>query len=265
MQETIQNYIKSDLKFSSSKLYFQHQNQILQRIWFISPMSIDVHFKYTFQEVKENCFIEWGEFEWITIDHDVQEQWIIYKIWFLHPRFQNIQYLSVDLNNSVLDNPSSMLPLLGGLLWWAVIFGLLAWLYSKWQFWQILFRLNVMGGGILFAFLMWKVSKVFYNKLFKTKRVDYGWFTVNYASQTDALMLSSDVMKMLNSLSKNYWITKFCYTWNCVYLLQDVHDHEWNRVSSSSKLYSEQEKASLQQKTIDYIHNSEILSLFGLE
>ena len=58
MAENIQNYTQSDLKFSSSKLYFQHQNQILQNFWFVSPMSIDIHFKYTFQEIKSNYFMK---------------------------------------------------------------------------------------------------------------------------------------------------------------------------------------------------------------
>ena len=63
MEENIQNYIPSEIKFSPSKLFFQHQSQMLQKIDFISTMSIDVHFKYTFQEVQQNYFIEGGEFE----------------------------------------------------------------------------------------------------------------------------------------------------------------------------------------------------------
>ena len=263
MSEDTQSYIQSDLKFSSSKLYFQHQNQLLQNIWFISPISIDTHFKYTFQEVGENYFVEWWEFEWLTIDHDVHEQWIIYKIWFLHPKFQDIKHLSVDLSNSIFDAPS-MLPLLGWFLWWVVIFGLLVWLRSKWQFWNVLFWLNLIGGLILFWFLMWRVSKVSYNKIAKTKSGDYGWLKAKYTNQDDTTLLSPEVIKLLKQLWEDFWITKFCYTWNCIYLLQDVHDHEWNRVSSSSKLYSEQEKARLQQKTLDYIHQSEFLSLFSL-
>ena len=263
MQETLNNYTPSTLEFSSSKLFFQHQNKLLQDIGFISPMSIDVHFKYTFQEVQSNYFIEWGEFEWITVDHDVHEQWIIYKIWFLNPKYQNIERVSLDLNKNLLDNPS-IWPLVGWLLWWIVVFGLLLRLYDKWQFWHVLFWLNLIWGGILFWFLMWKVFKAFYNNFLKTKRVDYGWFTVNYANQTDALMLSSDVINGLEKLGKELRITKFCYTGNCVYLLQDVHDREWNRVSASSKLYSKQEKASLQQRTLEYIRQPEFLSLFSL-
>ena len=262
MLENIQSYNQSNLRFSSSKLYFQYQNQILQKIWFISPMTTDVHFKYTFQEIHENYFIEWGEFEWLTVDHDVHERWIIYKIWFLNPRYETIEYVSVDLNNKLLDNPSN-LSLIWGILWWGIVFALLLRLYDKWQFWHILFRINAIWGWILSIFYWLKIFKFLYKKM-TVKRVEYGWFSVNYASHSDALMLSSEVIKLLNNMKKELWIIKFCYTWNCIYLLQDLHDHEWNRLTSSSKLYSEQEKATLQQKTMDYIRGSEFLSLFTL-
>ena len=264
MQEFLDKYNQSTLKFASSKLFFQNQNKLLQDIEFISPMSIDVHFKYTFQEIQNKYFIEWGEFEWITVDHDVHEQWIIYKIWFLNPKYKNIERISLDLKKNILDNPS-IWPLLGWLLWWVIVFWALSWLYNKWQFWHILFWLNIIWWWILLCFLMCKVFKVFYNKYFKTKRVDYWWFVFNYANQTDALMLSPDVIKILEKLKKDFWIIKFCFTWNCMYLLQDVHDRDWKRVSSYSKLYSEQEKANLQQRTMNYFHQTEFLSLFSLD
>jgi hypothetical protein len=262
MVENIQNYKQSDLKFSQSKLYFQHQNQILQKIWFISPLTTDIHFKYTFQEIHENYFIEWWEFEWLTVDHDVSEQWIIYKIWFLNPKYQNIEHISLDLNKNLLDKPS-FLPLIWWFFWWGFVFALLLRLYDKWQFRQILFWINIIGGWILFIFYGRKIFRLFYKKM-KTKRVDYGWLSVNYTNHSDALMLSSEVIKILKNLWKEFWITKFCYTWNCIYLLQDLHDHEWNRLTSSSKLYSEQEKANLQQRTFVYLRQSEFLSLFSL-
>lgn len=262
MTENIQNYAQSDLKFSSSKLYFQKQNQILQKIWFISPVTTDIHFKYTFQEVNEIYFIEWWEFEWLTVDHDVNEQWIIYKVWFLNPKYKNIEYVSLDLNKNLLDN-SSVWPLMWWLLWWGIVFGLLLRLYDKWQFWHVLFRINVIWGWILLMFYWQKIFKFLFKKI-KTKKMDYGGLSVSYANHSDALMLSSDVIKLLKNMWKEFWIIKFCYTWNCVYLLQDIHDHEWNRLTSSSKLYLEQEKATLQQKTMDYIRQSEFLSLFTL-
>lgn len=260
MQENIQKYIPSDLKFSPSKLYFQNQNQILQKIWFISPMSIDIHFKYTFQEILPDYFIEWWEFEWITVDHDVHEQWIIYKIWFPNPRFKNIENCSFDMKKNHLDNPS-IRPLVRWLLWWSIIFGLLARLWSKSQFGKVLLRINLIWALILLIFYGIKIGKVIFKKI-KTQSTEYWWLTVNYAKQSDALMLSQDIIKDLQYLGENFRIIQFCYTGNCIYLLQDIHDRNWKRLSSSSKLYSEQEKANLQEKTMDYLHNSEFLSNF---
>ena len=261
MQENTQNYKESDLKFSSSKLYFQHQNQILQKIWFISPMTIDLHFLYTFQEIHENYFIEGGEFEWFTVEHNIHEQWIIYKIWLSKPKFQNIKYISLDLKKSKL-NQLLVWSLVWWLFWRCIVFWILSWLYSKWEFWKVLFWLNIIGWGILILFCLRKISKVVYNKYFKTKNVDYLWFNINYSDQTDALMLSHDIVDILKKMKNEFWITNFCYTGNCIYLLQDIHDREWKKLSSSNKLYTEQEKANLQQRTLEFIHQSDFLSYF---
>jgi hypothetical protein len=261
MQENIQNYSQSDLKFSSSKLYFQHQNQILQKIWFISPMSIDIHFKYTFQEIQPNYFIEWWEFEWLTIDHDIHEQWIIYKIWFINPKFQNIENCSLDMKKNYLDNPS-IWPLIRGLLWWLIVFSVLAWLWSKSQFGKILLWINLIWALILLTFYGIKIGKRLFKKI-NTKSMEYWWFTANYSKESDSCVLSNDIIKILKDLSNNYRISKFCYTGNCIYLLQDFHDHNWDRLKSSSKLYTEQEKANLQQKTMEFLNNKDFLSYFS--
>lgn len=262
MSEINETYIPKTIQFSPSKLFFQHQKDMLQKMGFVSTMSIDIHFKYTFQEVQPNYFFEWGEFEWLNVDHDVIEQWIIYKIGFLNPKFQNIEHLSLDLRKSSLDN-HSFWPLILWLSWWLVVFFVLLWL-SKYTIWKILFRLNLIWALILLIFYGFKKWKSLYEKFVRTKNVDYGGFVVNYTNQTDALMLSSDVVWILKELWEKYWIIKFCYTGNCIYLLQDIHDREWNRLDSSSKLYSEQEKAALQQRTLDYLRQEEFLSKFML-
>jgi hypothetical protein len=260
MQEGLNSYTPSPLEFSSSKLFFQHQNKLLQNIGFISPMSIDVHFKYTFQEVQTNSFVQWGEFEWLNVDHEVVEQWLIYKVWFLNPKFKNIQHLSLDLKKNLLDT-RSVWPLVLWLFWWLVVFFIFLWLY-KYTIWKVLFWLNLAWALILLIFYGFKTRKSLYKKMFKTKNVDYGWFVASYASQSDALMLSNDVVWVLKKLWKDYWIVKVCVTGNCIYLLQDIHDREWNRLESSSKLYSEQEKAALQQKTLDYLRKDDFLLNF---
>ena len=253
-------YTPKTLEFSPSKLYFQHQKQILQKFEFISTMSIDIHFKYTFQEVQSDYFIEWGEFEGLNVDHEVMEQWIIYKIGFLDPKFKNIEHLLLDLKKNPLDNPS-LWPLFLWLFWWLVIFFVLLWL-SKYTIWRVLFWLNLLWALILLVFYWLKKGKALYKRMMETKNADYGGFVASYTKQSDTEMLSTDVIWLLKNLSDQYWITKFCYTGNCIYLLQDIHDKEWKRLDQSAKIYSEQEKAALQQRTLDYLHQEEFLSKF---
>ena len=263
IQENIQNSTISNLKFSSSKLYFQHQNQLLQKIWFVSPMTIDIYFKYTFQEVEVDYFIEWWEFEWLTVDHDVTEQWIIYKVWFFNPKYKNVNNLSLDLRKSRLSD-TSIWPLIWWFFWWCIVFAFLFRLSSKFKLWQILFWLNIVGASILFIFYICKLSKLVYKKVFKTKKIDYWWLSVNYSNHSDALMISPEMISLLEKLER-LRIIKFCYTGNCIYLLQNLHDSNWKKLKSTSKLYSEQEKATLQQKTMDLLHDTEFLSYFILK
>ena len=58
MSEINETYIPKTIQFSPSKLFFQHQKDMLQKMGFVSTMSIDIHFKYTFQEVQPNYFFE---------------------------------------------------------------------------------------------------------------------------------------------------------------------------------------------------------------
>ncbi len=258
MAENIQNYTKSNLKFSSSKLYFQHQNQILWKFWFISPMTFDIHYKYTFQEISDKYFIEWGEFEWLTADHDVHEEWIIYKIWFINPKFKNVRNLSVDLSKS--EN-KSMLPLILTIVLWWVVFWLLYWASTKFLIWKILFWLNAAGAFIVFCFGAWQLWNSWYISMVKDKEKTWT-FSVKCSDQTEMSVITDDILEVLKKISAEYRVIKFAFSGNCIYLLQDIHDHYWNKLPTSGKIYSEQEKAALQQKTMEFIRKSEFLSHF---
>lgn len=258
MAENIQNYTQSDLKFSSSKLYFQHQNQIIQKFWFVSPMTIDIHYKYTFQEVHDRYFVEGWEYEWLTADHDVHEAWIIYKVWFINPKFKNVRNVSLDLSKS--EN-KSMLPLFLTLLLWWVVFGVLYWASTKIILWKVLFRLNIAWAFIVFCFYGWQL----WNSQYKTAVVDKSksWsFSVKCSDQSEMAVITDDIIEILRKLADEYWVIKFAFSGNCIYMLQDVHDHYWKKLPTSWKIYSEQEKAALQQRTMEFIRQSEFLSHF---
>ena len=58
MVDKVQSYNPTTLQFSSSRLFFQNQTQLLQKLGFISPTSIDIYFKYSFQQVFDYHFIQ---------------------------------------------------------------------------------------------------------------------------------------------------------------------------------------------------------------
>ncbi len=267
MVGNVTNYNPSILQFSSSKLFFQNQNQLLQKVWFFSPASIDVHFKYTFQQVQPYYFMQWWEFEWITLNHDVCESWIVYKLWFASPRFQHVKCLSVDLLNDVISSSGSIWSMLKTfpLIQWTLflfVLCLLPFAVWKWLFW-----LNLVWVWVLFLFSIWKTLKVFYKLIFKTNRADYKWFAVDYDEPEDVLLLTPELIPLIKKLPE-LQITKIAYTWNCLYLLQDIHVQKnnlrmlvkWKKYSSVS--YTEQEKADLQQRTMSYIQHPDFLSQF---
>ena len=259
MTDSIQNYTKSDLKFSSSKLYFQHQNQIIQKFWFISPMTIDIHYKYTFQEIHEKYFIEWWEFEWLTADHEIHEEGFIYKVWFINPKFKNVKNLSLSLSKS--EN-KSMLPLILTIVLWGVVFLLLYWFSKNFLLWKILFRLNIIWAIIVFCFYCRQLWNSWYKSTVWVDKAKSWTFNIRYSDQSEMNIINDDILGILKKISEEFRIIKFAFSWNCIYLLQDVHDHEGKRLPTSWKIYSEQEKARLQQRTMDFIRQPEFLSHF---
>lgn len=267
MAQVISNYTPSLLQFSASRLFFQNQNELLQKIWFLSPASIDVYYKYTFQQVDTEYFVQWWEFEWITLDHKVQDRWIVYKIWFADPKYKNVQCLTADLSNeNNLDNSSIrwMVKSFPIVSWW--IFLILLLLLST-SIWTWLFWINVVWAGILLVFTICKTISLFCKIVFQTKTVQFGWFNTSYQEWEDVLFLAPNVVNALKWLSE-FQIIRFCYTGNCLYLLQDIHAPKnknnglLKKIILSDRTYTEVEKADLQQRTLAHIQKSDFLSNF---
>ncbi len=91
---------------------------------------------------------------------------------------------------------------------------------------------------------------------------------MDYDDSEDVLFLTPEVTPCIRALT-DLQVTKICYTGNCLYLLQDIHapQHKFKslvkRAIYSSRIYSEQEKADLQQKTMAYIQQSDFLLHFS--
>ena len=57
------SYRPAPLQFSPSKVFFDGQVPLLQRLGFLSPTNIDVYVKYSFQMVEDTYFIQGAEIQ----------------------------------------------------------------------------------------------------------------------------------------------------------------------------------------------------------
>jgi hypothetical protein len=91
------SYRPSPLQFSSSKIFFDKQLPLLQRLGFLSPTHIDTYIKYSFQLVEEQYFIQGAEMQEFDTNHEVTAQGILYKIGIANPKYRDIYSLTIEL------------------------------------------------------------------------------------------------------------------------------------------------------------------------
>jgi hypothetical protein len=91
------SYRPTPLQFSPSKLFFDGQIPLLQRLGFLSATNIDTYVKYSFQLVEEHYFIQGAELQGFNTNHEITQQGIIYKVSVDKPKYADIYSLAIDL------------------------------------------------------------------------------------------------------------------------------------------------------------------------
>jgi len=258
-----------DLQFSPSQLYFEKQTNLLQKIWFFSPLNIDLHVKYSFQIIEEHYFIQGAEIEGFNTEHAVQEEAMVYKIWLANPKFDDIKSLFIDLRdvnarikggiwNSVKNFPFRQ----------RGIFLLLMILLPK-TIGSFLLRINLIGIALIFLYTIYKTVKYFL-KTFQKNKTSYQGYSVNYAEQQDAVFLTDEMLSALIDV-QTMKISKIAYTGNCLYCYQEIRENPENVSEMLTSLVkkdgvlTEVEKAELVQQTLQYFQTSKFLSLIMKE
>ena len=258
-----------DLQFSPSQLYFEKQTNLLQKIWFFSPLNVDLHVKYSFQLVEKNYFLQGAEIEGFNTEHAVQEEAVIYKIWLANPKYEDIKSLFIDLRdinsrikggiwNSVKNFPFRQ---------WGIFLLLIMFLPKT--IGSFLLRMNIIGIAFIFLYTIYKTIKYFV-KMFQKNKTSYQGYSVNYAEQQDVVLLNDEMLSALLDV-KTMKISKIAYTGNCLYCYQEIRENPENVSEMLNSLVkkdgtlTEVEKAELVQQTLHYLQKSEFLSLIMKE
>jgi hypothetical protein len=259
------SYRPSPLQFSSSKIFFDKQLPLLQRLGFLSPTNIDTYIKYSFQFVEEQYFLQGAEIQGFNTNHETTDQGILYKMSVANPKYNDIYSLTIDLetiSSRVQGTLRSSLKAFPFLQWG--IFLLFILILPK-MLRPVLLYINVIGICIMLAYSVYK-TLVFFFHLVKKKNTSYQGFIINYAQHSDTTFLTPEILAALQTL-KAYHISKVAYTGNSLYLYQEIEEKPkgisafFSTLFQKSHQLTEQEKADLTQRTLQYLSQPFLLAL----
>jgi hypothetical protein len=215
--------------------------------------------------VEEQYFIQGAEIQGFDTNHEITNQGIIYKIAVATPKYKDVYSLSIDLETissrvqNTLRASLKSFPFLQRGIFLLFILLLPRTLRS------ILLYINLIGICIMLIFSVYKTLKFFLH-LIKKKNTSYQGFVVNYAQHSDTTMLNPEIIATLQTL-KSYHISKVAYTGNSFYLYQEIEEKPQGISAFFSTLFqkthqlTEQEKADLTQRTLQYLQQPTLLSL----
>lgn len=253
-------YKPSALQFSPSQIFFDKQKALLKNFGFFSASSIDLYIKYSFQLVEEQYFIKWWEILAYNMDHEIQEQWMVYQLWILTPLQVAISARSIDLKDPSFRFKDSIFAYFRNFpLWqWGGFIFFVCLLWFAWKFWQVLLIINIIWLVLMCFYSIIKTIQYFIT-LFKKNTKTYKGISINYTHEEDLCILTDDLIHFLPTLQE-YHIDKIAYTGNCFYFYQTLKKKGKNLFSKEIPL-TDQEKSELTQKTLWYLQHSSFLPL----
>ena len=253
-------YKPSRLQFSPSQVFFDQQKELLKSFGFFPTTSIDLYVKYSFQLVEETYFIKGGEVISYDMDHEEQGHAMVYQVGLLNPLQVVSNSWSMDLKDATDRIKNGIFSYIknfpfwqwGGFLFFVCLLGLAG------KFGEVLLWINVIGIVLMLLFSMWRTGQYLFS-FFKKSSKTYKGFSINYVQESDLGMLTDNLIAFFPELSGVY-IEKIAYTGNCFYFYQTIHKDSKTFLKKDKPL-TEDEKAELTQKTLNFLQTSPFLSL----
>jgi len=238
------------LQYSESNDFFPETMDFLQKIGFISILSIDMDIKYSFQKTSWNTIIQWAEIETYDNDHTINDNFFVHKMTI--PRETNITrslvYVKLNQKKSVS---------IKDIAWFIRSFPMVSLL--------ILFFLSL----LIVWTTIWKILLVFnwivlfkLTKMGNTTMQDY---MVTYTNPYDLKIFTKAAKDKITELGKA-WITDLAINRNTLYIKEDLIDDSkvsiiwlifWKR-----KAVSTEEKEIIMNRMIDVLSDQNLLDIF---
>lgn len=252
------------LQYSESNDFFPETIDFLQKIGFISILSIDMDIKYSFQKTNWNTVIQGAEIETYDNDHMINDNFFVHKITI--PKETSITrslvYIKLHKQKSFTIKDFAgfvrSIPMVSLLIFFLITL-IIPWVvgtFFRWISWIALF--------IFLIFFVYKLLKYFF-EITKMKNQSIQDNMVTYNNPYDLRIFTKAAKEKINELWAS-WVTDIAIDRNTLYLKQDLIDDSkvsiigllfWKR-----KQYDSAKKEEIMNATIDVLSEQSLLDIF---
>lgn len=252
------------LQYSSSNDFFPENIEFLQKIGFITILSIDMDIKYSFQKANWATIIQGAEIDTYDNDHMINDTFFIHKITI--PRETNITRSLVSIKLNQKKNVS-----LKDVIWFVrsfpmvslLIFIFLA-MFIPGKLGDILQIINAIALLIFILFFAFKFTKYFF-ELTKTNSTSIQDHMVTYINPHDLKIFTKELKEKIQELQYS-GVTDIAIDRNIIYLKQDlIDDRQISLIGlliGKRKIIEPQKKEKIMQAMIDVLSDQSFLALF---
>ena len=256
------------LQYSENNDFFPETMDFLQKIGFISLLSIDMDVKYSFQKTSRDSIIQWAEIETYDNDHTINDDFFAHKITI--PRETNItrSLLYIKLNQKKSVSIKDVAGFIRSFPMVTFIFILLlSLLFISTFLWKFILIFNWIVLFIYILFFAYKLTKYLLEltKMWSKSMQDY---MVTYTNPYDLRIFTKAAKDKFSELWRQ-GITDIAIDRNTLYIKEDLMDDSkvsmiwlifWKR-----KTVTNEEKQKIMDKMINILSDKNLLDIFKEE
>ncbi|PZM86689.1 MAG: hypothetical protein DLD55_05025 [candidate division SR1 bacterium] len=258
------NAPKLGLQYSDSNDFFPENIDFLQKIGFVSILSIDMDIKYSFQKANRATIIQGAEIDTYDNDHTINDSFFVHKMTL--PRETSItrSLLYIKLNQQKSVSLKDIISFIRSFPMVSLLIFTLISLFIPGKFGDILQIINVIALLIFILFFAFKFTKYFF-ELTKTNSKALQDHIVTYLNPYDLRIFTKEVKEKIGSLQK-FGVTDLAIDRNTLYLKQDLLDESqtsiFGQLLGKRKVFDEKTKEKIMNGMIDLLSEPIFLDIF---
>lgn len=252
------------LQYSTSNDFFSENIEFLQKIGFVSILSIDMDIKYSFQKANRDTIIQGAEVDTYDNDHVINDTFFIHQITI--PKETNLtrSLVYIKLNQKKAMSIKDVVGFVRSFPMVSLLIFSIITMFIPGKLGDILQIINAIALLIFCLFFAVKFLKYFF-ELTKTNSKAFDDHMVTYLNPYDLKIFTKNFKEKI-WIFQEYGVTDIAIDRNTIYLKQDLVDD--SKVSILGQLFgkkesfSEKKKEKIMQNMIDLLSKNDILESF---